>query len=104
MSGDPDARVKDVRVATDALSVDLEDGRTITVPLDWYPRLLHATARQRNNGQACGGGYGIPWPDVHEHLSTEKTLPQIAPNRGQVAFLGGESRPDPAAGSGRIGA
>lgn len=84
-AANPGERVKDVRVSTDALSVDLQDGRTITVPLDWYPRLLHATPRQRSNWQVCGGGYGIHWPDIDEHLSTEGLLrgapapPHIAP-------------------------
>ena len=70
----PGERVKDVRVSTDALSVDLEDGRTITVPLDWYPRLLHATPQQRSNWEICGAGYGIQWPNIDEHLSTEGLL------------------------------
>jgi hypothetical protein len=71
---DPGRRVKDVRFSRDALSVDLEDGRTITVPLSWYPRLLEATAAQRSNWQVAGGGYGIHWPDVDEDLSTEGLL------------------------------
>jgi hypothetical protein len=70
----PGERVKDVRVSTDALSVDLEDGRTITAPLGWYPRLLHATPQQRSNWEICGGGYGIHWPDVDEHLSSDGLL------------------------------
>jgi hypothetical protein len=59
----PGERVKDVHFTEDNLSVDLIDGRTIAVPLAWYPRLLHATAQQRKNWQVCGGGYGIHWPD-----------------------------------------
>ncbi len=62
-------RVKDVRVSEDTLSVDLVDGRTITVPIAWFPRLLHATAEQRQNWQIIGAGYGIHWPDVDEDLS-----------------------------------
>ena len=69
-----DERVKDVRVTEDTLSVDLIDGRTITVPLAWYPRLSTATAEQRTHWQVCGGGYGIHWPDVDEDLSTEGLL------------------------------
>ncbi|HHT9134530.1 MAG TPA: DUF2442 domain-containing protein [Candidatus Avalokitesvara rifleensis] len=64
-----DERVKDVQVTDDTLSVDLMDGRTIAVPLTWYPRLLNATPKQRNNWQICGGGYGID-----EDLSTEGLL------------------------------
>jgi len=53
-------RVKDVRVREDALRVDLVEGRTITVPLAWFPRLLHATEKQRSNLEICGGGFGHP--------------------------------------------
>ncbi len=67
-------RVKDVRFSDDALSVDLADGRTITVPLVWYPRLLHATAQQRANWRICGGGYGIHWPEIGEDLSSPGLL------------------------------
>jgi hypothetical protein len=70
----PGERVKDVRFAEDTLSVDLIDGRTIVVPLVWYPRLLRATPEQRGNWQICGGGYGIHWPDIDEDLSTEGLL------------------------------
>ncbi len=69
-----DERVKGVSFTDDTMSVDLMDGRTITVPLVWYPRLLNATAKQRANWEACGGGYGIHWPDIDEDLSTEGLL------------------------------
>ena len=69
-----DERVKDIRCDDDALTVDLFDGRTITVPLAWYPRLLHATPEQRAKWRVCGGGYGIHWPDINEDLSTEGLL------------------------------
>ena len=67
-------RVKDVRVADDVISVDLFDGRTISAPLAWYPRLLHGTQSQRENWQVAGGGYGIHWPELDEDLSTEGLL------------------------------
>jgi hypothetical protein len=70
----PGERVKDVHFTEDSLSVDLVDGRTISVPLAWYPRLLHATVEQRQNWQVCGGGFGIHWPDIDEDLSTEGLL------------------------------
>jgi hypothetical protein len=54
--------------------VSLRDGRVISVPLAWYPRLLNATPAQRNNWKIAGGGYGIHWPDVDEDLSTEGLL------------------------------
>lgn len=56
------------------LSVDLMDGRTIIVPLAWFPRLLEASEEQHNNWRVAGGGYGIHWPDVDEDLSTEGLL------------------------------
>jgi hypothetical protein len=70
----PDERVLDATVVDDALSVSLRDGRVISVPLAWYPRLLNATPAQRNNWKIAGGGYGIHWPDVDEDLSTEGLL------------------------------
>ncbi len=54
--------------------VDLEDGRTIIVPIVWFPRLLRATAEQRANWKISGAGYGIHWPDVDEDLSTAGLL------------------------------
>jgi hypothetical protein len=69
-----DERVADVEVTEDTLSVQLMDGRTIIVPLVWYPRLLHATPAQRQNWQIAGGGYGIHWPDVDEDLNTAGLL------------------------------
>ncbi len=67
-------RVMDVRVTADTISVDLYDGRTITVPLAWYPRLLHATPAQRANWRIAGAGYGIHWPDLDEDLSAQGLL------------------------------
>ncbi len=69
-----DERVKDVHFTEDSISVDLMDGRTISAPLLWYPRLAHATAEQLANWQVSGGGYGIHWPDIDEDLSTEGLL------------------------------
>ena len=69
-----DERVLDVHFTEDAVRVNLRDGRVITVPLVWYPRLLNATASQRKNWKIAGGGYGIHWPDIDEDLSTEGLL------------------------------
>jgi len=66
--------VRDVHFSDDTLSVDLADGRTITVPLVWYPRVLQATPAQRVNWEIVGAGYGIHWPDVDEDLSAEGIL------------------------------
>ena len=70
----PDERVAGVSFSDDSLAVRLMDGRTIAVPLVWFPRLLDATAAQLANWQICGGGYGIHWPDLDEDLSTEGLL------------------------------
>ena len=69
-----DERVLDIQFTDDAISVSLRDGRVITVPLVWYPRLLDATVSQRNNWKIASGGYGIHWPDIDEDLSTEGLL------------------------------
>jgi hypothetical protein len=69
-----DERVLDVRFDDASLIVDLMDGRTISVPLAWYPRLLGATPEQRARWEKAGGGYGIYWPDLDEDLSTEGLL------------------------------
>lgn len=74
LAPDPGQEIRDVRVSEDSLSVDLADGRTISVPLAWYPRLLNATQEQRENWQIAGGGFGIHWPDVDEDLSLEGIL------------------------------
>jgi hypothetical protein len=69
-----DERVAGVECNDDELRVALMDGRTITVPLAWYPRLLTASPQQRSNWTIAGGGYGIHWPDIDEDLSTEGLL------------------------------
>jgi hypothetical protein len=69
-----DERIADVRIDDERLTVDLMDGRTIAVPLAWYPRLLNATPDQRRNWKRAGGGYGLHWPDLDEDLSTEGLL------------------------------
>ncbi|WP_445174111.1 DUF2442 domain-containing protein [Microcoleus sp.] len=69
-----DERVKNVSFTEETISVDLMDGRTITVPLAWYPRLLNALPEQRIKWEVCGGGYGIHWEEIDEELSTEGML------------------------------
>ena len=88
----PGERVRNVRVDDDSLSVYLIDGRTIIVPLVWYPRLLHAAPEQRANWQLAGGGYGIHWPEIDEDLSTEGLLRGASAPRGQWKFAA-ETRP-----------
>jgi hypothetical protein len=70
----PGEKIVNVEVTEDELKVELLDGRTVTVPLAWYPRLLHASPEQRANRNIAGGGNGLHWPDVDEDLSSEDLL------------------------------
>ena len=65
---------QDVKVTRDALRVDLSDGRTISVPLTWYPRLLHASPGERNNWRLIGKGRGIHWESLDEDISVDGLL------------------------------
>jgi len=69
-----EALAVDVSVSDDALQVVLADGREVSVPLTWFPRLLSATSAQRQNWRLIGGGVGINWPEVDEHISVEGLL------------------------------
>lgn len=69
-----DTRVKSVSIDADRLTVELMDGRAISAPLAWYPRLAQATAEQRADWEISGGGYGLHWPQLDEDLSTEGLL------------------------------
>lgn len=66
--------VTQVKVTSEKLVVDLDDGRTISVPLDWYPRLRHASPKERRNWQLLGGGYAIEWSELDEHIGIEGLL------------------------------
>lgn len=67
-------RIKALRIDEDVLTVELADGRTVSTPLVWYPRLLHATLEQRSNYVISGAGFGIHWPDIDEDLSVQGML------------------------------
>jgi len=69
-----DERVASVEFSNDFLVVGLMDGRQISVPLEWYPRLAGASVDARSNWETCGGGYGLHWPELDEDLSTEGLL------------------------------
>lgn len=69
-----DERIADVRIDDDYLSVELMDGRIISAPLAWYPRLFEATPAERAGWEIAGGGYGLHWPALDEDLSTEGLL------------------------------
>lgn len=84
MNTSADERIADVQCTNDSLVVDLVDGRTVSVPLAWFPRLLSATPRQRSGWRIVGGGYGIHWPAIDEDISSEGLLrgtPALAPSR-----------------------
>ena len=68
------ARVLKVEVTDDTLSIDLEDGRSVSVPIGWYPRLANGTPAERANLQINGAGYGVHWPDLDEDIGVEGLL------------------------------
>lgn len=65
------AKVQNVTVTDDTLTLDLTDGRSISAPLTWYPRLLHGNPEERNHWEFIGDGEGIHWPELDEDLSVE---------------------------------
>src|ERR1700677_3948982 len=67
-----------VAITDDTLRVDLSDGRTIAVPLEWFPRLVHATSKERNHWRLLAQGIGINWPDLDEDISVENQAPQLS--------------------------
>ncbi len=67
-------RALSVTVTDDTLAVDLEDGRTIAVPIGWYPRLAHGTPAERTHVQISGAGYGMHWPALDEDIGIEGLL------------------------------
>jgi len=69
-----EAMAQSLSVTDDALVVDLTDGRTITVPLIWFPRLSHGAPDERANWRLIGNGTGIHWPDLDEDISVESLL------------------------------
>ncbi len=78
--------VEHVTVTSDALAVDLSDGRSIMVPLAWYPRLMHATESERENWRLIGNGYGIHWEDLDEDISVEGLLLGKLSGESQTSF------------------
>ena len=76
----------DVQVGEATLSVDLSDGRAISVPLAWYPRLSHGTAEERNDWRLIGGGRGIHWPRLDEDVSVEGLLAGRPSGESQASF------------------
>lgn len=79
-----DIRVREIAINEDELTVALMDGRAITVPLAWYPRLQAATAEQRAHWEMAGAGCGIHWPELDEDLSSEGLLAGARAPRGSA--------------------
>jgi hypothetical protein len=75
-----------ITVTEDTLSIDLSDGRTISVPLAWFPRLAHGTAKERTNWCFIGKGYGIHWEDLDEDVSVENLLLGLPSGESQSSF------------------
>jgi hypothetical protein len=91
MNGMPSAtltliRIINVTITDDTLSVDLEDGRTIAIPIGWYPRLAYGTPAERGNFQISGAGYGIHWPDLDEDIGVEGILLGKKSAESQASF------------------
>ena len=79
-------RITRVDVTDDMLSVDLEDGRTIVVPIGWYPRLAYGTPTERANFQISGAGHGIHWPDLDEDIGVDGLLLGKRSTESQASF------------------
>ena len=79
-------RIDHVDVTDDTLSVDREDGRTIDVPIGWYPRLSYGSPEERANFEISGAGYGIHWPDLDEDIGVDGLLLGKKSNESQNSF------------------
>ena len=89
------ARVVDVAVSGTSLTAELDDDRTISVPLAWYPRIVHATADERANWRLIGNGEGIHWPDLDEDISVENLLAGKPSGESQRSLKGWLEQRDP---------
>ena len=81
-----EALAQKVRVTADELFVELVDGRTVSVPAQWYPRLAHGSVAERQNWQIIGRGTGIHWPDLDEDIAIEDLLAGRASGESQPSF------------------
>ena len=80
------AQIQSISISEDTLTADLSDGRTISVPLNWYPRLLHGTPEERANWRFIGKGEGIHWPDLDEDISAENLIYGQPSGESQKSF------------------
>jgi hypothetical protein len=82
----PAATAANVEIREDSLCVQLTDGRSISVPLAWYPRLCHGTPAERSNWRLIASGSGIHWPDLDEDISVENLLTGKPSGESQTSF------------------
>ena len=80
------AQIVDVHITDETLTVDLSDGRTVSVPLAWYPRLVHSTPTERNHWRLDGRGEGIHFSDLDEDISVENIVAGMPPSESQRSF------------------
>jgi hypothetical protein len=80
------AQIQSISISEDTLMADLSDGRTISVPLNWYPRLLHGTPKERTNWRLIGKGERIHWPDLDEDISAENLIYSQSSGESQKSF------------------
>ena len=79
-------KAENVKVTKDTLNVDLSDGRTISVPLEWFPRLVNATPEERSKWRLIGRGHGIHWENIDEDISVEGLLAGKPSGESQASF------------------
>ena len=79
-------KAEDVKVSKDTLTVNLSDGRTIAVPIAWFPRLVHATQEEKKHWKLIGRGHGIHWQDIDEDISVEGLLSGKPSGESQQSF------------------
>ena len=79
-------QIQSISISEDTLTADLSDGRTISVPLNWYPRLLNGTPKERAHWQLIGKGEGIHWPDLDEDISVENLIYGQPSGESQKSF------------------
>jgi len=79
-------QIADVRIGDAGLTVDLADGRAVSVPILWYPRLAHGTKAERKNWMLIGDGHGINWPDLDEDISAENIISGSSSGESQRSF------------------
>jgi hypothetical protein len=82
----PIIRAETVTITGDAVTAELSDGRSISAPLAWYPRLLHGTMEERSNWRLIGGGVGIHWPTLDEDVSVHNLLAGQASGESQQSL------------------